>query len=78
MVRSSTITPSPNKGLVVRSGGPRHDPTGVRRSLWYLPDDVHERLVAAVTAWVDAQPDGRGTVEQLRPFLVVEAFRTPD
>lgn len=45
---------------------------------WYLPDDVHERLVAAVTAWVDAQPDGRGTVEQLRPFLVVEAFRTPD
>jgi ubiquinone/menaquinone biosynthesis C-methylase UbiE len=45
---------------------------------WYLPDDVHERLVAAVTAWVDAQPDGRATVEQLRPFLVVETFRTPD
>jgi ubiquinone/menaquinone biosynthesis C-methylase UbiE len=45
---------------------------------WYLPEDVHQRLVAAATAWVDAQPDGRGTVEQLRPFLVVETFRTPD
>jgi ubiquinone/menaquinone biosynthesis C-methylase UbiE len=45
---------------------------------WYLPEDVHDRLVADVASWVDAQPNGRDSVEQLRPFLVVQAFHTPD
>ncbi len=44
---------------------------------WYLPRDIHDRLIAEVTAWVEAQPSGRAAVETLRPFLVVEAFRTP-
>jgi ubiquinone/menaquinone biosynthesis C-methylase UbiE len=44
---------------------------------WYLPADVHDRLVADATAWIESQPGGRSTVEHLKPFLVAEAFQTP-
>jgi ubiquinone/menaquinone biosynthesis C-methylase UbiE len=44
---------------------------------WYLPQDVHDRLIAEVTAWVEAQASGLATVETLKPFLVIEAFRKP-
>jgi SAM-dependent methyltransferase len=44
---------------------------------WYLPADIYDRLVADTVAWVEAQPNGRNTVEHLKPYLVVEVFRTP-
>ena len=44
---------------------------------WYLPTDIHDRLVAATSRWVDLQPAGPTTVQVLKPFLVVQAFRTP-
>ena len=44
---------------------------------WYLPADVHSRLISDTIAWVDAQPRGRETMEELRPYLEVEVFRTP-
>jgi len=44
---------------------------------WYLPADVHGRLISDTIAWVDAQPRGRETMEELRPYLQVEVFRTP-
>jgi ubiquinone/menaquinone biosynthesis C-methylase UbiE len=44
---------------------------------WCLPPEVHDRLVAATAAWVDAQPEGRGTIQHLSPYLAVEVFRTP-
>jgi SAM-dependent methyltransferase len=44
---------------------------------WYLPADVHSRLISDTIAWVDAQPQGRETMEELRPYLEVEVFRTP-
>jgi hypothetical protein len=43
---------------------------------WYLPTNVYDRLVNETIAWIEAQPNGRNTVEHLKPFLVVEAFRT--
>lgn len=44
---------------------------------WYLPAEIHDRLVADTLAWVEAQPDGRDTMDHLKPYLVVDAFRTP-
>jgi len=44
---------------------------------WYLPADIHGRLISDTIAWVDAQPQGRKTVEEQRPYLQVEVFRTP-
>jgi SAM-dependent methyltransferase len=50
---------------------------GLYAEFWYLPADVHSRLVSDTIAWVDAQPQGLETVEELRPYLQVEVFRTP-
>jgi ubiquinone/menaquinone biosynthesis C-methylase UbiE len=44
---------------------------------WYLPADVHDQIVADTIAWVEAQPKGHRTTEKLKPYLVVETFRTP-
>jgi ubiquinone/menaquinone biosynthesis C-methylase UbiE len=44
---------------------------------WYLPPEVHDRLVADTAAWVDGQPEGRSTIQRLSPYLAVEVFRTP-
>jgi SAM-dependent methyltransferase len=46
-------------------------------AFWYLPPAVHDRLVADTAAWVDAQPEGRRTIQRLSPYLVTEVFRTP-
>jgi SAM-dependent methyltransferase len=43
---------------------------------WRLPVEAYDRLLADTTAWVEAQPEGGETVERLRPYLVVEVFRT--
>ena len=44
---------------------------------WYLPSDIHERLIKDTIAWIEAQPNGRDTVDHLTPRLAVEVFRTP-
>lgn len=44
---------------------------------WYLPEAVHNRLVAETITWIEAQPEGRSTIDHLSPYLVVEVFRTP-
>jgi len=44
---------------------------------WYLPADVHDQIVADTIAWVEAQENGRDTIERLKPYLVVDVFRTP-
>jgi len=44
---------------------------------WYLPDAVHRQLMTETSAWIEAQPEGRRTIERLSPYLVVEVFRTP-
>jgi ubiquinone/menaquinone biosynthesis C-methylase UbiE len=44
---------------------------------WYLPPDLHSSLVADTAAWIASQPLGPDTVEHLKPYLVVDAFRTP-
>jgi hypothetical protein len=68
MVRSSTITPSPNKGLVVRSGGARHDPPGLRRSLCWKPPEKSPPSLSQVYLLVRAltEPLRR----QLKPELL--------
>ncbi|HXT81261.1 MAG TPA: methyltransferase domain-containing protein [Acetobacteraceae bacterium] len=50
---------------------------GLFAEFWDLPREVHDQLVAKTLAWIDTQPDGRDTVERLRPYLVVEVFWTP-
>lgn len=42
-----------------------------------LPRAVHERALADTLAWIAAQPEGRSTIERLRPYLAVALFRTP-
>ena len=44
---------------------------------WYLPETVHRQLIAETSAWIEAQPEGRATIDRLTPYLVVEVFRTP-
>ena len=44
---------------------------------WYLPEAVHDQLLSETIAWIDAQPEGRSTINHLSPYLVVEVFRRP-
>jgi SAM-dependent methyltransferase len=44
---------------------------------WCLPAAIYDCVLADTTVWVDTQPEGRKTVERLKPYLVVEVFRTP-
>jgi ubiquinone/menaquinone biosynthesis C-methylase UbiE len=44
---------------------------------WYLPLDAYARILNETAAWVDAQPDGRSTVETMRPYLSADIFRKP-
>jgi SAM-dependent methyltransferase len=45
---------------------------------WYLPAEIHDRIVTDTITWIEAQPDGGNTVEHLKPYLIVTVFRTPD
>jgi SAM-dependent methyltransferase len=49
---------------------------GLFAEFWRLPRPVHDRLLAETKTWIDAQPDGTDTIDRLRPYLVVEAYRT--
>jgi ubiquinone/menaquinone biosynthesis C-methylase UbiE len=44
---------------------------------WYLPLDAYARILNETAAWVDAQPNGRSTVETMRPYLSADIFRKP-
>ena len=44
---------------------------------WYLPEEVHARLISETLAWIDTRPEGHDTVDHLTPYLYVEVFRTP-
>lgn len=44
---------------------------------WYLPDAVHRRILDETARWVDRQPEGRHTVQQMKPWLTVDVFRKP-
>lgn len=50
---------------------------GLFAEFWYLPDDIHHRIVADIAEWVNDQPDGAATVERLTPYLAVEIFAVP-
>jgi ubiquinone/menaquinone biosynthesis C-methylase UbiE len=51
---------------------------GLFAEFWYLPADVHDRIVTDTAAWVAAQPGGAATIDRLSPHLSVQVFRTPD
>lgn len=42
---------------------------------WHLPTAAYAGILADTARWVEAQPNGRDTVETLTPWLSVEAFR---
>ena len=42
---------------------------------WYLPPNVHERLLADTHYWINDQPQGREKIEVMRPYLHVDVFR---
>lgn len=50
---------------------------GLFAEFWHLPAGAYQAALAATQAWVDAQPRGADTVQKLRPYLNVQAFRTP-
>lgn len=50
---------------------------GLFAEFWYLPADIHDRIVAETAAWVAAQPDGPATIDRLSPHISVQVFRTP-
>ena len=41
---------------------------------WALPDEVCDRILQEVRAWVHAQSEGANTVETMRPYLAAELF----
>lgn len=51
---------------------------GLFAEFWYLPNDIHRRIVADTAAWINEQPDGSNTVERLTPRLAVEVFALPE
>ena len=42
---------------------------------WHLPSAAYASILADTACWVEAQPNGRDTVETLTPWLSLEAFR---
>lgn len=44
---------------------------------WRLPADGYARILQETAAWVDSQPEGRSTVETMRPYLSAAIFRKP-
>jgi hypothetical protein len=44
---------------------------------WYMPRAIYDGIVADTNTWIEAQPNGRNTMDYLTPYLVVEVFRTP-
>ena len=51
---------------------------GLFAEFWRLPREVYHRLIDDTLAWIEAQPDGRNTIEHLQPYLVVELFLIPN
>ena len=50
---------------------------GLFAEFWYLPKDIHHKLIAGTQRWIDAHPEGERTVQHLKPYLRVEVFQTP-
>ena len=42
---------------------------------WRIPDPEYLKILEEVQAWIDTQPCGSETTEQLRPHLALELFR---
>jgi SAM-dependent methyltransferase len=42
---------------------------------WYLPEDVHDRILAETADWLDEQPGGAAQFEIMTPYLSLEVFR---
>jgi ubiquinone/menaquinone biosynthesis C-methylase UbiE len=42
---------------------------------WSVPDDDYQSILATVESWVDAQPEGKQTVEKMSPYLTAEIFQ---
>lgn len=42
---------------------------------WYVPAEAYESALADTALWIDLQPAGRDTVEEMTPYLSVEVFR---
>jgi SAM-dependent methyltransferase len=57
-------------GLAPRDRTPR-----LFAEFWYLPDDVHDRILAETAAWPDEEPGGSAQLEVMTPHLSLEVFR---
>ena len=44
---------------------------------WCLPDAAYEQILADTADWIEAQPDGRDTIVEIRPCLSADLFRKP-
>ena len=42
---------------------------------WYLPDAAYRRILDETARWVDGQPEGPRTIQQMKPWLTVDVFR---
>ena len=42
---------------------------------WYLPEDVHDRILAETADWLDEQPGGAAQFEVMAPYLSPDVFR---
>lgn len=44
---------------------------------WCLPDAAYDQILADTADWIEAQPDGRDTIVETRPYLSADLFRKP-
>jgi len=44
---------------------------------WHLPKSAYQAALTSTQAWIETQPHGADTVQQLAPYLDVKIFRTP-
>lgn len=51
---------------------------GLFAEFWYLPAEVHDRIVADTASWIAAQSNGPATIDRLSPHISVQVFRTPE
>jgi hypothetical protein len=42
---------------------------------WSVPEADYQSILATVEQWVDAQPQGKQTTEEMHPFLTAEVFQ---
>ena len=53
----------------------KHFADRILAEFWYLPDHIYNDILAKTIQWVEDEPSGRETLEDMAPYLAAQVFR---